>query len=73
MSFAEAEIRRGLDSGEFFPVFQPMVELRTGQLAGFEVLARWKPEGRETVLPGDFIPLAQKSGLIDRLTEVILL
>jgi len=72
MSFAEAEIRRGLDSGEFFPVFQPMVELRTGQLAGFEVLARWKPEGRETVLPGDFIPLAQKSGLIDRLTEVIL-
>lgn len=72
MSFAEAEIRRGLDRGEFFPVFQPMVELRTGQLAGFEVLARWKPEGRETVLPGEFIPLAQRSGLIDRLTEAIL-
>ncbi len=72
MPFAEAEIRRGLDAGEFFPVFQPMVELRTGQLAGFEVLARWNREGHGTILPCEFIPRVQQSGLIDRLTEVIL-
>jgi len=72
MSFPKADIRRAFDEDEFFPVFQPQVELRTGQLVGFEVLARWRHKKLGAVGPDDFIPALEQCGLIDELTRVML-
>jgi EAL domain-containing protein (putative c-di-GMP-specific phosphodiesterase class I) len=72
MKFREADIQSGFAQDEFFPVFQPLVELRTGQLVGFEALARWRNKKLGLVSPDDFIPVMEQSGLIDRLTTVIL-
>lgn len=66
------EAHRALDEGEFFPCFQPLVELRTGHLTGFEVLARWKHAGG-MIMPDVFIPLAERDGWIDALTHQIML
>lgn len=67
------DLRRGIDSGEVGPHFQPLVELRTGQLSGFEVLARWKHPLRGMVPPEEFIPVAEDSGCLGMLTEKVLL
>ena len=72
MPFLKAEIARALRRDEFFPVFQPLVELRTGQLVGFEVLARWQHPTLGFILPPEFIPLAEKHGLIDLLSQQVL-
>jgi PAS domain S-box-containing protein len=64
-----AEVRRALENEELVPFFQPLVELRTGQLAGFEVLARWKHSQLGPVLPENFIALAEQNGLIGKLME----
>jgi PAS domain S-box-containing protein len=65
-------LRRALDNNEIVPFFQPLVELRTGLLRGFEVLARWKHPLRGMVLPDDFIPLTEKTGLNGLLTGTLL-
>lgn len=72
MLICSNDIRRGLQEGEFYPVFQPQVELRTGKLVGFEVLARWRRKRLGEISPEVFIPAVEKSGLIDKLTEAIL-
>src|SRR5580692_841074 len=72
MAFNETDVRRAFDEGEFYPVFQPVVELRTGQLAGFEVLARWNHKKLGPIAPDDFIPSLEKCGLIDKLSRTIL-
>src|ERR1700712_1851718 len=73
MAIIDAEAaRRALDNGEFIPYFQPLVELRTGQLAGFEVLARWNHPTLGIVAPDKFIPLAQRDGWIGALTQEVL-
>ncbi|MGB6745108.1 MAG: EAL domain-containing protein [Terracidiphilus sp.] len=72
MGFNENDVRRAFDEGEFYPVFQPLVELRTGQLAGFEVLARWNHKKLGPIAPDDFIPSLEKYGLIDKLSRTIL-
>jgi PAS domain S-box-containing protein len=63
---------RALEADEFFPVFQPLVELRTGQLAGFEVLARWQSPDSGLVMPDQFIPAFESAGLMDALSRDIL-
>ncbi len=68
MSINQREIGQALDNGEFRPHFQPLVNLRTGGLHGFELLARWKHPHRGWIPPDEFIPLAEKNGWIDRLT-----
>lgn len=72
MNFRKADIHRAFDEGEFFPVFQPQVELRTGQLVGFEVLARWQHKSLGLIGPDDFVPVVEESGLIDELTRMLL-
>ncbi len=72
MPSLESEILRAFEEGEFFPVFQPIVEMRTGALVGFEALARWNHQRLGFISPDDFIPIVEKSGLIDRLTKIIL-
>jgi PAS domain S-box-containing protein len=72
MLFPKADIRRAFDEDEFFPVFQPQVELRTGRLVGFEVLARCQHKKLGAIRPDDFIPAVEKCGFIDQLTQIML-
>jgi len=67
-----ADVIRALENDELEPCFQPVVELHTGRLAGFEVLARWNHPQLGLVLPENFISLAEKNGLIGQLTHQIL-
>ena len=64
-----AEIERALRAGEFVPYYQPIVDIRSGQLRGAEVLVRWRKSDGTLVLPGAFIPLAESSGLIREMTR----
>lgn len=66
------DLRSALTREEVIPSFQPLVELRTGRLAGFEVLARWQHPVHGLILPENFISLAEENGLIGLLTEQIL-
>ncbi len=65
----EREIDRGLTAGEFELFYQPIIRLADGTLAGCEALARWRHPTRGLVPPCDFIPAAEASGLIERLTD----
>ena len=68
----EGELQRGLRQQEFHLVYQPKVACSTGRLAGFEALVRWGHPSNGLVMPDQFIPLAEASGLIDALTVQIL-
>jgi sensor c-di-GMP phosphodiesterase-like protein len=61
--------RAALEAGEFVPYYQPIVDIRTGQLRGAEVLVRWRKPDGTLVLPGAFIPLMESSDLILDLTR----
>jgi len=63
------EIENALQAGEFVPYYQPIVDIRSGQLRGAEVLVRWRKPDGTLVLPGSFIPLAESSGLIRDMTR----
>ncbi|MGH9596609.1 MAG: sensor domain-containing phosphodiesterase, partial [Edaphobacter sp.] len=67
-----SDLRRALENNEIVPYFQPLVELRTGLLRGFEALARWQHPQRGLISPNEFIPLAEKSGLHGQLTGNLL-
>jgi diguanylate cyclase (GGDEF)-like protein/PAS domain S-box-containing protein len=66
------ELRRGLERGEVVPYFQPIVDLDGGHVIGFEVLARWLHPERGLLLPAQFLPMAEDSGLIVDLGSRIL-
>jgi sensor c-di-GMP phosphodiesterase-like protein len=63
-----AVMERALAAGEFVPYYQPIVDIRSGQLRGAEVLVRWRKPDGTLVLPGSFIPLAETSGMIRAMT-----
>ncbi|HEX3858945.1 MAG TPA: EAL domain-containing protein [Pseudolabrys sp.] len=64
-----AEMERALEAGEFVPYYQPIVDIRSGQLRGAEVLVRWRKPDGSLVYPGAFIPMAESSGLILEMTR----
>jgi PAS domain S-box-containing protein len=67
MILTELEFSHALDNKEFVPHFQPLVHLRTRQLQGFELLARWQHPERGLVPPDEFIPIAETQGWITQL------
>ncbi|MDA8232002.1 MAG: EAL domain-containing protein [Magnetospirillum sp.] len=69
----QAKLRRAVDNGELIPYFQPQVDLRTGAVVGMEALVRWNSPDMGMVAPGEFIPLAEESNLIDAICDVMLL
>jgi diguanylate cyclase (GGDEF)-like protein len=68
----EQGIRFGLEHGQFVPRFEPQVDLNTGEIVGFEVLARWIHPLSGVIGPDVFIPVAEEIGLIGRLSEQVI-
>jgi diguanylate cyclase (GGDEF)-like protein/PAS domain S-box-containing protein len=60
----EADLREALGRKEFRVVFQPIVEIETGRVYAFEALLRWHHGKRRVLLPHEFLPLAEQTGLI---------
>ncbi len=58
------ELEQAITRGELLVYYQPIVELRDGRIAGVEALARWNHPERGLLLPSEFIPIAEESGLI---------
>ena len=68
----EAELRAAIPAGDIVPFFQPVVNLDTGALVGFEVLARWPHKTRGMISPVEFIPVAEEAGLVDSMFWALL-
>ena len=68
----ESDLKRALQAREFVAFYQPIVNLADGSLYGFETLARWRHPERGWVSPGEFIPVAEDTGLIVELGAQIL-
>ena len=66
------ELRRGVERGEVVPYFQPIVELTTGHVVGFEALARWLHPERGLLTPDQFLPMAEETGLVEEIGASIL-
>ena len=66
------ELRRAIDRGELLLHYQPKANLRTGEILGVEALVRWQHPERGMIPPDEFIPAAQKTGVIGPLTMFVL-
>jgi len=72
MGLLQQEIQRAMESGEFVPNFQPLVDLRSGRLEGFEILARWQHPVLGLLMPSDFVPIIERYSQPIQLTSRLL-
>jgi PAS domain S-box-containing protein len=72
MPFIEEDIHRALEKGEFVPYFQPLVDLRAGDIHGFEILVRWEHPTRGLIPPGLFLPSVERYDLINNMSASLL-
>ena len=70
--WVENNLRKAIGTEEIIPFFQPQANLANGRPEETEVLIRWKHPVKGFISPGDFIPIAEKTGLIDSLSDQIL-
>ncbi|HZY68448.1 MAG TPA: EAL domain-containing protein, partial [Devosia sp.] len=68
----EHELRHAVGRNQLRLVYQPQVDLKTGEVTGFEALVRWRHPERGDVSPGEFVPIAEESGLILQIGEWVL-
>jgi diguanylate cyclase (GGDEF)-like protein len=68
----ESGLRRGIGAGEFVPYYQQQIDIQTGKVVGFEMLARWKSPEFGVISPDMFIPLAEELGVIGELSESLI-
>jgi EAL domain-containing protein (putative c-di-GMP-specific phosphodiesterase class I) len=66
------ELRRAIDLQQFVVYYQPRIDLARGTLCSMEALVRWERPGKGLTGPDDFIPLAEETGLISKLGELVL-
>lgn len=71
-SSVESELREALEGDELAVHFQPVVDTFTGAVRGFEALLRWNSPRRGTMLPGQFLPVAEQSELVCELDAWVL-
>jgi EAL domain-containing protein (putative c-di-GMP-specific phosphodiesterase class I) len=68
----ETSLRHAIETGQLFLAYQPKVRVSDLKIVGYEGLVRWQHPRRGLILPADFIPLAETSGVIDELTEAVI-
>ncbi|HLZ02739.1 MAG TPA: EAL domain-containing protein [Bradyrhizobium sp.] len=68
----ELELRDAIQNDVLQPYYQPLVDLASGRITGFEALVRWPHPERGMVPPGEFIPIAEETGLINSLGVMML-
>ncbi|WP_155889386.1 EAL domain-containing protein [Cucumibacter marinus] len=66
----QADLERAIEKRELSMLYQPIVDIHTDAIAGAEALMRWNHPNRGTISPSEFIPLAERTGLIDRLGQL---
>jgi diguanylate cyclase (GGDEF)-like protein len=66
------EVAHALENGQITPWFQPQLSTDTGQISGFEALARWSHPTRGVLLPADFLPALEQADLLERLAEIMI-
>ena len=73
---AHSEVEQGilnaLENEQFEPYYEPQIDLDSGELVGFEMLARWRHPTSGIICPDDFIPIAEDLGVIGRLSEQVM-
>ena len=67
-----SRLRRATDHGEFMLLYQPIVDLDTCEMGGVEALIRWRDPKRGAVMPMEFIPLAEETGLIEEIGDWVI-
>lgn len=68
----EGDLRRAIDDGRLTVKYQPVIELGSGHIEGFEALVRWQHPSDGAISPVDFLPIAEEAGLMLRLTDFVL-
>jgi diguanylate cyclase (GGDEF)-like protein len=66
------DLRRAIEAGEIEVHYQPLADVRGGEVLAVEALVRWERRGRGIVMPADFVPIAEHTGLIRPLTRLVL-